>query len=208
MGTVLAVKKALIAVSSCLQDHPPPDSWLMLSGKAKEIISNGASPSSMLLALFPNLGLLLPPLSSEHSVNNSSQESSLTNTNGIPSKDMKGKRQEVVFRLIYSNVAAGGMIGNNGYIVKALETVTGASIKFAVPVTADFVERVVTISAFEVSYKTLIGMHLHSHNIHVVINHGWVTFCRPSNHATLQHKMRSFLSLLELSRVTLRNGLY
>ncbi|KAF3439183.1 hypothetical protein FNV43_RR17458 [Rhamnella rubrinervis] len=126
MGTVLAVKKALIAVSSCLQDHPPPDSCLKLSSKAKDIISNGASPSSMLPKFFLNLGSLLPPLSSEQSVNNSSQECSLTDTNGIPSKDMKGKRQK---------------------------TLTGASIKFAVSVTPDFSERLVTISAFEASTK-------------------------------------------------------
>ncbi|XP_048335104.2 KH domain-containing protein HEN4 isoform X1 [Ziziphus jujuba] len=147
VGTVLAVKKALIAVSSCLQDHPPLDSSSMLLSKATEVIPNGSSPSGMLAEYFPNVGSLIPPMSG-NPINNASNECTLTSSNGNLSKDMEDTQQEVVFRLICSNVVAGSVIGQKGSVVRALETETGASIKFAAPVT-NFAERVVTISAYE-----------------------------------------------------------
>lgn len=143
----MAVKKALIAVSNCLQDLPPLDSCPMFSSKTTEIVPNGASPSRMLAELFPNLGSLLPPFSSGHS-----QECSLTDTNGIPIKDVKCAWQKVVFRLFCPYAAVGSVIGKSAHIVKALETETGASIKFEPPV-AEFGGRVATISASEVSHK-------------------------------------------------------
>lgn len=94
---------------------------------------------------------MLPPTSFKK---NASVDSSIADANVVSSKDnANGTRQEVVFRLLCSNDTAGSVIGRKGSIVRALENETGADIRFAAPKTSSG-ERVVTISAFEVSHNT------------------------------------------------------
>jgi poly(rC)-binding protein 2/3/4 len=74
-----------------------------------------------------------------------------TNSNGNSSLPSKGTGHEVVFRLLCANNVAGSVIGKKGSIVRTFEIQTGASIIFAPPI-SHFEERIVTISAFEVSH--------------------------------------------------------
>lgn len=71
------------------------------------------------------------------------------------SQDIKGTQQEVVFRMLCTNHAAGWVIGKRGAIVRALQNESGASIMFAAPLTESG-ERVATISAWEVCHATII----------------------------------------------------
>lgn len=75
---------------------------------------------------------------------------------GDSSQDKKGtQQQEVVFRMLCANHAAGWVIGKKGTIVRVLQNESGASIKFAAPLTESG-ERVATISAWEVCHATVI----------------------------------------------------
>ncbi|GMN34025.1 hypothetical protein TIFTF001_004470 [Ficus carica] len=145
-GSVLAVKKAFLAVSLCLQDHPPLENEPAFLNKHTESSSSGESHvSDWQVEFFPNLGSLLP----KTSFNNSAlEDSSTTDANGVSTKDAKGTQKEVVFRFLCSNDAAGSVIGRKGAIIRALENETGAAIRFTAPTTGS-VERVVTISAVE-----------------------------------------------------------
>ncbi|KAK3211135.1 hypothetical protein Dsin_015841 [Dipteronia sinensis] len=146
-GGTLAVKKALIAVTSCLQDCPPVGNDLGLSSGPVEMVRRGDSPDPH-RELFADLYSFLPP-STENSVNSVSKiHSSSTYVDRESSLDTKGTKQEVAFRLICSNNAAGGIIGKKGAIVRDLENQSGALIKFAAPLTGSS-ERVVTVSALE-----------------------------------------------------------
>ncbi|KAK2656617.1 hypothetical protein Ddye_009669 [Dipteronia dyeriana] len=146
-GGTLAVKKALIAVTSCLQDCSPVGNDLGLSSGPVEMVRHGDSPDPH-RELFADLYSFLPP-STENSVNSVSQiYSSSTYVDRESSLDTKGTKQEVAFRLLCSNNAAGGIIGKRGAIVRDLENQSGAFIKFAAPLTGSS-ERVVTVSALE-----------------------------------------------------------
>ncbi|XP_024032920.1 KH domain-containing protein HEN4 isoform X3 [Morus notabilis] len=145
-GTVLAVKKALFAVSLCLQDHPPQENGPTFFSGLTESSSFGASHVSDTQAeFFPNLASLLPQTAFN---NNAPKDSLAIDANGVSNNDTKSTRQEVVFRLLCSNYAAGSVIGKKGAIVRALENETGATIRFAAPTTGS-IERIVTISALE-----------------------------------------------------------
>ncbi|KAI3451262.1 hypothetical protein Pfo_007927 [Paulownia fortunei] len=66
----------------------------------------------------------------------------------IVNLDEDSSLRKVVFRFMCSNGIAGGVIGKGANIVKSLEKETGASIKFASPVSGSK-ERVAIISALE-----------------------------------------------------------
>ncbi|XP_012081696.1 KH domain-containing protein HEN4 isoform X2 [Jatropha curcas] len=142
-GTILAVKKALIAVTECLHDCPPYDRGPMLLTRSVERSSYMAS-SDPHAEFFPHLSSLLPPLT-ENTVNTHSLSS---DAGGNPNQDVKVTQQEVSFRLLCSNGAAGSIIGKKGTIVRTLQNESGASIMFAAPITMSG-ERLVTISALE-----------------------------------------------------------
>ncbi|KAK7252446.1 hypothetical protein RIF29_36386 [Crotalaria pallida] len=145
-GELLAVKRALIAVSHCLQDCPPlgkaPVSYSTPTFNSSD---NSSSSPETPAELFPHLNSML--LSSLEGLS-LSDASKRANTNGASGHDSKGTERQVVFRLLCSNNIAGSVIGKRGSIVRALESKTGASIIFAAPLT-EFAERIVTISAIE-----------------------------------------------------------
>ncbi|KAK7407185.1 hypothetical protein VNO78_08887 [Psophocarpus tetragonolobus] len=140
-GGILAVKKALISVSHCLQDCPPL-SKVPVSSSAPTVSSSDRSSSDPNAELFPHLNSLLT------SMTGLSIYERTTNSNETSGRDSKGAEHEVVFRLLCSNNVAGSVIGKRGAIVRALESKTGASIIFAAPLN-ELAERVVTISAVE-----------------------------------------------------------
>ncbi|CAJ1931258.1 unnamed protein product [Sphenostylis stenocarpa] len=140
-GGIFAVKKALIAVSRCLQDCPPL-SKSPVSSSTPTVSSSDRSSSDPNAELFPHLNSLLT------SMEGLSVYERTTNSNETSGRDPKGAEHEVVFRLLCSNNVAGSVIGKRGAIVRALESKTGASIIFAAPL-SEFSERIVTISAVE-----------------------------------------------------------
>ncbi|XP_054809616.1 KH domain-containing protein HEN4-like isoform X2 [Prosopis cineraria] len=143
-GRTLAVKKALIAVSHCLQDCPPldkaPTSSRMLTSSPPD-----RAPNDLEAENFPHLNSWLLPVQGKSQYDALDQTA---NTNGESRPGPKDKELEVVFRLLCSNRIAGSIIGKKGAIVRALESRTGASIIFAPPL-SKFADRIVTISAVE-----------------------------------------------------------
>ncbi|KAH1234407.1 KH domain-containing protein HEN4 [Glycine max] len=140
-GGILAVKKALISVSHCLQDCPPLCK-VPVSSSIPTVSSFDRSSSDPNAELFPRLNSLLT------SMEGLSIYERTTNSNESSNRDSKGGEHEVVFRLLCSNNVAGSVIGKRGAIVRALESKTGASIIFAAPL-SEHAERIVTISAIE-----------------------------------------------------------
>ncbi|KAG7969701.1 hypothetical protein I3843_07G044800 [Carya illinoinensis] len=148
-GSISAMKKALIEVSTSLQDYLPIDKAPTPLTRSLGGSSYGSSPDPH-AELLPHLSSPLPPLPGN------SGNMALNGNISLPrhadvvvsGQDGKGTEQEVVFRMLCSNHAAGCVIGKRGFIVRALQNEAGASISFAAPLT-EYGERVVTISAFE-----------------------------------------------------------
>lgn len=128
-GNVQAVKKALLFVSSCLQEHPKAD---MLQG------SNVAGQMDS----FPQMG---PPTADHHSrgfMSPPAPESIGSNHRMVPEED-------VVFRLLCPADKIGSLIGKGGSIIRVIQNESGASIKIGDALAHDSDERVVVISARE-----------------------------------------------------------
>ncbi|KAJ6378953.1 hypothetical protein OIU78_029047 [Salix suchowensis] len=121
-----AVKKAVIDVTSWLQDCPPykeDEVDLSLGAFRRRSGSSSESPCSV-----------LPTHSENIAVDGSHKK---------PNEQL-----QVQFRMICSHGAAGSVIGTGGSIVRALQNETGASITFAPPITNSD-DRLVTVSAME-----------------------------------------------------------
>ncbi|XP_041017396.1 KH domain-containing protein HEN4-like isoform X1 [Juglans microcarpa x Juglans regia] len=152
-GDLLAVKKALVDVSSSLQDCPPFDKATTHKTRPLEDSPYGASPESQAHLIHVSSSLP-PPLPENSGTSTSHGDTSPLSLlryaeRVVSGKDKKGSpQQEVVFRMLCSYHAAGWVIGKRGAIVKALQNEAGASIMFAAP-TNKSGERVVTISAWE-----------------------------------------------------------
>ncbi|XP_010526677.1 PREDICTED: KH domain-containing protein HEN4 [Tarenaya hassleriana] len=148
-GRVLAVKKALIMVSGCLQDCPPLDGYPPpLCSKPFETVVDGKSedPHS---EFFPHLSSLLPPVTANNAVEAASKgDLSSTEVEWTSYSDAKDSGQDVVFKIICTYVAAGGIIGKSGSVLRALQNGTGASITLGAPLAVSG-DRIVTISAHE-----------------------------------------------------------
>nr|XP_023918162.1 KH domain-containing protein HEN4-like [Quercus suber] len=142
-GNFSAVKKALLSVSSCLQDNPRVDA------------ANSGSTKPSLGALH---GTPLPPYvdlpqrgyaSSFHAADYRSRGySSVPGPENIGAGHRMAMEEEVVFKLLCQLDKVGSLIGKGGCIIRALQSETGASIKIADSV-SDSDERVVVISARE-----------------------------------------------------------
>lgn len=164
-GCTLAVKKALISVTSILRDRPAMGNEdrpalgndIGISRGTVEMVQLEESVrheefSDPHRELFADLYSFCPPSTTDSIDSVSKFHSSLTSADGGSTSDMKRSRLEVVFRLICSNVAAGGVIGKRGAMVRDLENQSGASIKFAASSMGSR-ERVATISSLEVSHS-------------------------------------------------------
>lgn len=136
-GSFSAARKALLLVSTCLQDNPRPDTISFPAGRTFGPPGSGCPPG-----LDPHSQRsYLPPHIPEYHARN------------FPSNvAAPGPRffveQEVMFRMICLNEMVGSIIGKGGATIRALQSETGASVKVidAVP---DTDERVIVISARE-----------------------------------------------------------
>ncbi|KAF8369389.1 hypothetical protein HHK36_032600 [Tetracentron sinense] len=147
MGNILAVKKALVAVSRCLQDCPPVDKAQMAVSRPVESVPIRTFPDQH-MEFFPHQSSLLPPTPGS-SVDYTSRGHPLsTDVDRIPTLEAKESQQEVAFRMLCSTDKVGGVIGKGGAIVRSLQNETGASISVGASV-ADCDERVITVSALE-----------------------------------------------------------
>ncbi|KAM1794079.1 hypothetical protein ACFX11_034596 [Malus domestica] len=142
-GDILAVKKALVAVSGCLQDCPPIDKTRM-TGSRPEAVPRETLPDLRLDQLSQRNSMLNLPISSM-SYATGVRPSSIE-AERIPT--LETKQQEVSFRILCANDRIGGVIGRGGSIVRALQNETGASISIAASV-AECDERLITVSASE-----------------------------------------------------------
>ncbi|CAN6449545.1 unnamed protein product [Victoria cruziana] len=155
MGDASAVRKALVAVSRCLQDNPPSDKLQSTANRPVGSLPHGSFadvrgepfsrrnsfPLTGTSASGPSSGGVVDHLPGGHL-------SRLEGADGISSSGQRRGHQEVSFRLVCSDNMVGGVIGKGGAIVKALENETGASISVT-PRVADLEDRVITVSAME-----------------------------------------------------------
>ncbi|KAJ7968311.1 KH domain-containing protein family [Quillaja saponaria] len=162
-GNVMAVKKALVAVSRQLQDCPPVDKSRMVGSKHREVVQREA------LAAVPRETLTAVPCESlldlrvDHHLQRHSMLSTIpSSSNGyasgfhsssaeidrFPALDPNPPEQEVTFKILCSNDKVGGIIGKGGSIVRALQNETGANISVSASI-SDCDERLVTVTASE-----------------------------------------------------------
>uniref|UniRef100_A0A453L6L3 K Homology domain-containing protein n=1 Tax=Aegilops tauschii subsp. strangulata TaxID=200361 RepID=A0A453L6L3_AEGTS len=140
IGSFSAAKKALLLVSTCLQDNPRPDTSNFPSGRPFGPPGSGVGcppgvdPHSQRSYLPP------PHVPDYHARNFSS--------NGAAPGPRFFVEQEIMFRMICLNDMVGGVIGKGGSTIRALQSETGASVKVIDPV-ADSDERIIVISARE-----------------------------------------------------------
>lgn len=140
-GGVLAIKKALVAVTRCLQDCPHAHKTRMVVGRPHHTIPRETRPNGH--TDFPPP----PTTSADHTVGGSHHPlSSDSGTN--PSIDSQTSQQEIVFRMLISNDRVGSLIGKSGTIIQALQNESGATIIVGAPV-SDCDERLITITTME-----------------------------------------------------------
>ncbi|XP_050365807.1 KH domain-containing protein HEN4 isoform X2 [Argentina anserina] len=146
-GDILAVKKALVAVSGRLQDCPPVDKTRMTGSRPIETVPRETLPE-----------IRVDCLSQRNTVISSLPSSSMSYASGIyppsieaeriPTLNTRTLQKEVTFRILCANDRAGGVIGKGGAIVRALQNETGATISVGGSV-AECDERLITITASE-----------------------------------------------------------
>ncbi|KAK4340069.1 hypothetical protein RND71_041531 [Anisodus tanguticus] len=136
-GDILAVKKALVAVSRRLQD--------CFSVDRNRTVEN--APFEL------DLEQILPPQPVDLPAQRSSMSQPITTISfsdgdKFSSIDSKMPLQEVAFRVLCTNDKVGSIIGKGGAIVRALQNDSGASIAVG-PNVVNCNERMVTITALE-----------------------------------------------------------
>ncbi|KAJ0438340.1 putative K domain-containing protein [Helianthus annuus] len=124
-GDILALKKALVAVTRCLQDR-------QYAPNAKKVL--GGPHHAILHETITNEHMDIPSVPSDRNTN--------------PSIDIRASQHEIVFRMLCSNDRVGSIIGKFGTVIQALQKESGASISFKGPV-SDCDEQLITISAME-----------------------------------------------------------
>lgn len=155
MGDALAVKKALLAVSKCLQENPSSDKAQVVGSKTVGTGLHGSIPDTRgsfpdprgdhflhrNSFLSPTCGSSLDYVERGHPLPTAVRKISML--------DQKNTHEEVAFRLLCPNDKVGGVIGKGGSIINALENETGASISVGSTL-PDSEERLITVTAMEV----------------------------------------------------------
>ncbi|OEL30464.1 hypothetical protein BAE44_0008517 [Dichanthelium oligosanthes] len=139
-GDRSALRKALVALSSCLQGVQPVD------GSTTSVNKEGSMlPWASSEAPEPNVGILCSEASTEFAQGSVPKtDCPEGNTGDVQSKAL----QQISFRLLLATYLAGGLIGKKGLIIKGIEDETGACIDVGAPVSGCR-ERVITICALE-----------------------------------------------------------
>ncbi|XP_031130662.1 KH domain-containing protein HEN4 [Ipomoea triloba] len=145
-GEILGVKKALIAVTSKLQDGMQPEKATISDNRVGDISQEALHEPQVDLPEQSSSMLPTVPTSptSSHSVGHFFSQGADSSSN-IESKMSK---QEVTFKILCPADKVGVIIGKAGTIVKALEHETGAAIRVG-PIVPECYERLITITAFE-----------------------------------------------------------
>ncbi|CAI9287011.1 unnamed protein product [Lactuca saligna] len=149
-GDILAIKKALIAVTRCIQDcthsqsqktravvgrtHPTTAPWDLIPNGVSNSNSHTHTPTDF---DFP------PPRSQGQGFHLHPHPHPPTSIDA----DMESQK-EIVFRILYSSDKVGSLIGKSGTIIQAIQNESGAHIAIGAPV-SDCDERLITISAME-----------------------------------------------------------
>lgn len=135
------MKKALLAVSGCLQDNPKADASNYMTGKTL------GSGSAAHMERYSHRGYTSGHHPSDYHARG---YSSHLGVDVHASGQRKFLEEDLLFRMLCTNDKVGSIIGKGGAIVRALQSDTGASIKIvdAIP---DSEERVIAISAREVN---------------------------------------------------------
>ncbi|KAL8136534.1 hypothetical protein V2J09_002535 [Rumex salicifolius] len=140
-GGMLPIKKALVAVSRCLQE-------CQLAMKMNNRPSESSSQSSLshtLPDIFPVQSSLLPAIT-RSSINCSLEVQSPADIERVPSVDRKTDNQVIVFKILVDTDRVGGVIGKGGSIIKALQEETGVTINIG-PSVAGCKEQLVIITS-------------------------------------------------------------
>ncbi|KAI8532399.1 hypothetical protein RHMOL_Rhmol11G0212300 [Rhododendron molle] len=146
-GDILGVKKALVAVSRCLQDCPLDDRAKMAGGSRPV----GLVPQETFQDLSVDLPqrISVPPSMPASSFTHASKgRPFLRESERAPNLELRTQPQEVGFRFLCPSDRVGAVIGKGGTIVRALQNETGASISVGAPV-AECDERLITVTAME-----------------------------------------------------------
>ncbi|CAN6180088.1 unnamed protein product [Urochloa humidicola] len=134
------VRKALVALSSCLQGDQPIDS-------STTPANNDGSMPSWASSEVPEhtVGILCSEASTEFAQDSVPKTHCPEgSTGGVQSQGL----EQISFRLLLPTYLAGGLIGKKGLIIKGIEDETGACIDVSLPVSGCR-ERVITICALE-----------------------------------------------------------
>ncbi|CAI0448583.1 unnamed protein product [Linum tenue] len=138
-GELIGVKKALVAVSRCLQDSQLFDRTRMTGSKAVEVVPQEYFPQARLDVLSQHTSLLAA----------TPRGQSLSLESEKPSnQETRELEAEVSFRILCSSDRVGGVIGKGGSIIQALQNETGASVIIG-PTVSDCDERLITVAASE-----------------------------------------------------------
>ncbi|KAL3515476.1 hypothetical protein ACH5RR_022378 [Cinchona calisaya] len=148
-GDIMAVKRALVAVTRCLQD-------CILAVDKPRMMASG-SFEAVPLEKLPDLCMDLPiqrvlvtkSLETTSSGYSSRDHLLSVESDKVPVMESNPPQQEVVFKLLCLNDRVGSVIGKGGSIVRALQAETSASIIVG-PTVAGCDERLITIAAMEV----------------------------------------------------------
>nr|CAB3452744.1 unnamed protein product [Digitaria exilis] len=141
-GDRTAVRKALVALSSCLQGDQPVDGSATSFNKDSSMLSWASSEVPE-----RNVGVLRSEASTEFAQGSVVKaDGSECNTGDARSRNL----QQIAFRLLLPINLAGGLIGKKGLIIKGIEDETGACIDVSTPI-AGCRERVITICALEIT---------------------------------------------------------
>ncbi|MCL7038335.1 hypothetical protein MKW94_004269, partial [Papaver nudicaule] len=141
-GNYSAVKKALLAVSSCLQDNFRTEATTSTPNKSPGSLLRGSGVPVGQGDQFPSRGY--PP--GTHSLDYHSR--GFSGSEGIGASHRMVPEEDIVYRMLCHLDKVGSLIGKGGSIIRALQSDTGASIKIA-DAEPDSDERVVLISARE-----------------------------------------------------------
>ncbi|XP_071931077.1 KH domain-containing protein HEN4-like isoform X1 [Coffea arabica] len=147
-GDIVAVKRALVAVTRRLQDCLlAVEKARMMASRPFEAIHQESLPD--LRMDLPIHRVLVPQSTESSSSGYSSGDYPLSvEADRVPVMELKPPQQEVVFKILCLNDRVGGMIGKGGSIVRALQAETSASISVG-PTIAECDERLITIAAME-----------------------------------------------------------
>lgn len=148
-GDILGVKRALVAVTSRLQDCAASFEKTKINGSRQfepnpiQSLPNGHSN-------FPPQRISGPPPLVASSSNYAPDIHSFSvEGERVPIVESRPTNLEVVFRILCLNDRVGGVIGKGGSIIKTLEAETGSSINIG-PTVAGCDERLIIITAMEV----------------------------------------------------------